>query len=370
MNERRIKQHIVKQMLLRFLITISIGVALIVGGAFSLLLVNSYLPLDRFYILYRGIAWLSDRIESVAVFAIVVFPFLILIVQWRQLISYLSALAAKVETIELSSNEKITLPAILKDTEVHIDLMKSRLKEKELLAKQAEQRKNDLVVYLAHDLKTPISSIIGYLTLLRDEKQISQELHDRYVQVALNNAERLDDLINEFFEITRFNLAHVSLQYSTVPLNRMLEQMLFELHPLLADKQLSYRLELPDELELTCDVDKMQRVFDNLLRNAVYYSFEASEITITAEASDSTLKLHFQNSGFTIPPEKLERIFEQFYRLDSSRSTQYGGAGLGLAIAKQIVELHHGRITAVSSDNQIRFTIELPRLRKEKVAAQ
>ncbi|NGM85640.1 HAMP domain-containing histidine kinase [Paenibacillus sp. 7124] len=365
-------------MLLRFLILLSISFGLIFAAALTMLWLNSIAFLQGYNVLFYTIKWIKNRSDHlfllafaaspilIVCIAFAASPILIVCIQWKQLISYLSSLAARLESIDNPDTEKIVLPSVLKEAEDQINQIKSSIKEKDNIARQAEQRKNDLVVYLAHDLKTPISSIIGYLTLLRDEKQISHEMHDRYIQVTLKNAERLDELINEFFEITRFNLAHVSLNYSTVNLNRMLEQMLFEFHPLLSGKNLTYRLDLPSEIELTCDVDKMQRVFDNLLRNAVYYSFDHSEIQIHANLSDSTVKLYFMNSGYTIPPEKLGRIFEQFYRLDSSRSTQYGGAGLGLAIAKQVVELHHGRISASSSDNQICFSIELPRSQENR----
>lgn len=270
-------------------------------------------------------------------------------------------------------------------------------------AKEAEQRKNDLVTYLAHDLKTPITSVIGYLTLLRDEPQISDEMRSRYMNIALDKAERLDDLINEFFEITRFNLSHISLEKKQINLSLMLQQLTYEFQPMLAEKNLTCSLNAPENLMLRCDPDKLQRVFDNLLRNAVNYSFPNSEIKITAfeeisqNAGDTTasgrtgssayifdsqtksaadspadlfgsqtksttgsIRLIFENRGDTISREKLDRLFEQFYRLDSSRSTKSGGAGLGLAIAKEIAELHGGRITAFSENEIIRFEVILP----------
>ena len=110
---------------------------------------------------------------------------------------------------------------------------------------------------------------------------------------------------------------------------------------------------------LRCDANKMQRVFENILRNAVIYSYNDTEITVKAEVKEESIELWFENRGNTIPAEVLERIFEQFYRLDSSGRTN-SGSGLGLAIAKQIVELHGGIITAQSKDEKIRFLITLP----------
>lgn len=261
--------------------------------------------------------------------------------------------------IEENQGEVILSPE-LSLTERKINHIRHTLEQRKSEAAVAEQRKNDLVVYLAHDLKTPLTSVIGYLTLLRDEGQISEELREKYLSISLEKAERLEDLINEFFEITRFSLSSITLEYSNVNLTRLLEQLTYEFQPMLSEKNLTCSLEMERDMTLRCDVDQMQRVLDNLLRNAVNYSFEGGTIRIgTAQEGDS-MKIRFSNRGNTIPKEKLERIFEQFYRLDSARSSRSGGAGLGLAIAKEIVELHQGTITARSEDERIEFEVTLP----------
>ena len=216
-----------------------------------------------------------------------------------------------------------------------------------------------LVVYLAHDLKTPLTSVIGYLTLLNDEEEISPRLRKKYLSVSLDKAERLEDLINEFFEITRFSLTHLTLELRKINLSRMLEQTVFEFGPMLAEKKLECRLDMPPDVFYECDPDKLQRVFDNLLRNAVSYSQPGGEINLCLRRQEERLRLTVQNFGVTIPEDKLERIFDQFFRLDSARATRSGGAGLGLAIAKEIVELHGGTISAESSDGQVTFTVVL-----------
>ena len=244
-----------------------------------------------------------------------------------------------------------------KDVEEKI---KKELKFKQYVANEAEQRKNDLVMYLAHDLKTPLSSVIGYLTLLRDENQISDELRERYLSISLDKAERLEDLINEFFEITRFNLSNITLVYKKINLTRMLEQLAYEFKPMLADKNLKCEFEIQPDILLSCDANKLQRVFDNLLRNAVSYCYENTSIQVAAEQIEDRVRIQIKNEGDTIPKEKLDRIFEQFYRLDISRSSSTGGAGLGLAIAKEIVELHHGQISAHSEKGITCFEVTLP----------
>ena len=150
----------------------------------------------------------------------------------------------------------------------------------------------------------------------------------------------------------------ITLQYSEINLTRLLEQLVYEFQPVLDQKSLTCRLATGDDILLNCDAGKMQRVFDNLLRNAVNYSYDGTEITIAAEQNEDSVRLKFSNRGGTIPREKLERIFEQFYRLDTGRGSS--GAGLGLAIAKQIVTLHKGTITAESRDGLTVFTVVLP----------
>lgn len=261
--------------------------------------------------------------------------------------------------IEENSGD-VVLSTELAATEKKINHIKHTLAQRKLATELAEQRKNDLVVYLAHDLKTPLTSVIGYLTLLRDENQISEELREKYLSISLEKAERLEDLINEFFEITRFNLSDITLEYSRVNLTRLLEQLTYEFKPMLLEKNLKCELEIASNVMLKCDINKMQRVFDNLLRNAVNYSFDDGTIHIVATQNENNLSIKFTNCGNTIPQEKLERIFEQFYRLDTARSSRSGGAGLGLAIAKEIVELHNGTITAKSENEVIEFEVTIP----------
>lgn len=254
----------------------------------------------------------------------------------------------------------VELPPEMRDIEDELNLFREQALRNELLAKEAEQRKNDLIVYLAHDLKTPLTSVIGYLTLLRDEPQISPELRARYTVIALEKAERLEELINEFFDITRFNLNALTLEPELTNLTMMLEQIAYEFKPVLSEKNLTINTNLAPNVEFFCDRNKLERVFDNLLRNAVNYSYRDTEIYLSLEKVNGGVCIIVSNHGKTIPADKLNRIFEQFFRLDSSRSTSTGGSGLGLAIAKEIVELHGGIIQAESENETIKFTIFLP----------
>lgn len=274
---------------------------------------------------------------------------------------YLDEVVSASEQLAQPNSVPIVLPAVMKNVQDELNLVREQALRNAMAAKEAEQRKNDLVVYLAHDLKTPLTSVIGYLTLLRDEPQISQELRAKYDGIALDKAERLEDLINEFFDITRFNLTKLTLEPESVNLTRMLEQITFEFTPVLTEKSLSWDLHLAPGVQIICDPDKLERVFDNLIRNAINYSCPDTAISLAMEQSDAHVMVRTENHGKTIPPEKLARIFEQFFRLDTARSSSTGGSGLGLAIAKEIVELHGGTIAAESADEHIAFTVTLPR---------
>lgn len=310
--------------------------------------------------LYQVLHWIKEYLPAVLIIIYLVGWFFITSYFMNKPIRYLDEIIAASEQLANASSEPILLPDTMKSVQDELNLVWEQALRNALAAKEAEQRKNDLIVYLAHDLKTPLTSVIGYLTLLRDEPQISQELRAKYTGIALDKAERLEDLINEFFDITRFNLTTLTLEPEHVNLSRMLEQITNEFNPILTEKELDWHTEIAPSVDIICDPDKLERVFDNLIRNAVNYSFPRTTISLTMEQTKNQVRIIIQNHGKTIPPEKLERVFEQFFRLDSSRASATGGAGLGLAISKEIVELHGGSIKAESARESITFTVLLP----------
>lgn len=278
---------------------------------------------------------------------------------WKKLFSYITELSLASENIIKDDNKVITLPSALYPLEINLNNTKVEFQRNLQMAREAEKKKNDLIVYLAHDLKTPLTSVIGYLNLIEDEKEISPDLKDKYNSIALDKALRLEDLINEFFDITRFNLSTLILEKSSINLSLMVEQMTYEFLPILKEKNLSIDLNIEKDIYYLCDVDKMERVFDNILKNAINYSYSNSEIKICLFGKEDNIIIKFENNGRNIPKEKLDKIFDQFYRVDSSRGTESGGSGLGLAISKEIIEHHGGNIYATSEDEKITFTIIL-----------
>ena len=275
-------------------------------------------------------------------------------------LEYLREIIDSIDLVFRKDEQMIELPSVFSEVQNKLNSIKIDMLRNEQLAKEAEQRKNDLVVYLAHDLKTPLTSVIGYLSLLNDEPEIPQERQRKYIAISLDKAERLQELIDEFFEITRFNLQHITVDKRKVNLSYMLQQMVDEFYPLLEEKGMSCQVQTAEGMTLMGDPDKLARVFDNLLRNAINYSDPNTTIQVQTIPRARGVEILFCNHGPEIPKHKLELIFEKFYRVDTSRSSKTGGAGLGLAIAKEIVELHGGTISAQSNPECTTFQLFLP----------
>lgn len=263
------------------------------------------------------------------------------------------------DAILKEDNQKIELPNEMSKFSEKLNQIKYEYVLSTRRAKEAEQKKSDLIMYMAHDLKTPLTSVIGYLSLLNEEKEISQELKEKYMKIALDKALRLEELTNQFFEITRYNLNDMPINKANIDLSMLLQQLIEEFYPMLEDKNLKLDVRKPNTLLYNADGDKLARAFANLLKNAINYSYENTVITIDMIENEDNIEITFKNKGATIPAYKLEKIFDKFYRADESRQSNSGGAGLGLAITKEIIELHNGTICAESENENIEFKIIL-----------
>lgn len=355
------RSRAIRRLWLRTVLLLFLSIVLWLG--LMILLLVGISSLLRWDIVWNGsasMAYILQTIRFLTPFLAIVGVVVISLLLFRKPFSYLQEIVQAAEQMQQEPEKPIILSAPVKTIQDELNRLRESSNQNALAAKEAEQRKNDLIVYLAHDLKTPLTSVIGYLSLLQDEPEISQELRAKYTGIALNKAQRLEELINQFFEITRFQLTHMELEWETIHFSRMLEQTAFEFQPILEEKHLQLQTEIAPDVKLTCDPDKLERVVDNLIRNAISYSYPDTAISLEMHTTEEYAVLTICNTGRTISPEKLDRIFEQFFRGDSSRATATGGAGLGLAIAKQITELHSGTIKADSRNEQIRFTVTLP----------
>lgn len=257
-------------------------------------------------------------------------------------------------------NQRIILEDSLKELEEDLNELKRENIENEKKVLYEAQYKIDMIAYLAHDIRTPLSSIIGYLCLINDN-DLNEEAKKKCLEMILEKAYRLEKLIDEFFEIAKLHQTNRKLDKENINLSYFLQQMKEEFYPLLKEKKQDIDIQIEDHISLYIDAQKMSRTFNNIIKNAMYYGDNDSKIIINLEEKGNYIYINFINKGKQIPKDKLEHIFEQFYRLDDSRSSYTGGSGLGLSIAKTIVELHHGFIKARSNENQTVFTIILPK---------
>lgn len=222
-----------------------------------------------------------------------------------------------------------------------------------------EYAKNELITSVAHDLRTPLTSIIGYLDLV-SSKELSVETQKQYVEIAYNKSKRLEKLIEDLFMYTKFNFGEVKAIYGEVDLVKLLEQLLEEFYPSFADNDLEFEFKASNgSATIQADGDLLARAFANLISNAIKYGKEGKRIQFQLERFEEGIEVSIINFGVLIADKELERIFQRFYRIESSRSSETGGSGLGLAIADSIIKMHGGSIEATSDINRTVFTVKL-----------
>ena len=312
---------------------------------------------DAFYVYsdyFRGIK------EVFFAAAIVLIFLLLLVFLFRWLTRYFREINQGIDCLLSDREEQIRLSQEMQPFEIKLNTVQNILIQREQAARAAEQRKNELVMYLAHDIRTPLTSIIGYLRLLEQIPNLQDEEKKKYVHISLEKTYRLEKMINEFFEITCYNTQQITIASKAIDLYYLLAQVIDEHLPLFTEHGNYITFHAAESLEVCGDPERLARVFNNLLKNAVAYSSKGTEITVNAEETPEHIVVTVSNHGKTVPDDKLETLFEKFYRLDESRTSNTGGTGVGLAIAKEIVLLHGGTISADSKNGLTTFTVKLP----------
>ena len=329
-------------------------------GEWILRLIELWMDIDHedaFYVYndyFRGIK------EVFFAAAIVLIFLLLLVFLFRWLTRYFREINQGIDCLLSDREEQIRLSQEMQPFEIKLNTVQNILIQREQAARAAEQRKNELVMYLAHDIRTPLTSIIGYLRLLEQIPDLPDEEKEKYVHISLEKTYRLEKMINEFFEITCYNTQQITIASKAIDLYYLLAQVIDEHLPLFTEHGNYITFHAAESLEVCGDPERLARVFNNLLKNAVAYSSKGTEITVNAEETPEHIVVTVSNHGKTIPDDKLETLFEKFYRLDESRTSNTGGTGVGLAIAKEIVLLHGGTITADSKNGLTAFTVTLP----------
>lgn len=257
--------------------------------------------------------------------------------------------------LNLSSNDEF------EDIADDLNLASEKLQKAVERGDFAENSKDQLVLNLAHDLRTPLTSVLGYLDLVLKEGQLSAEQIKHYTTIAYTKSRRLEKLIDELFEITRMNYGLLTIDKKPLNLSELLVQLNEELYPVFENNGLTARLDTPPRVEIEGDGELLARVFENLLANAARYGKDGQYVDISCSLQAEEIVVQVINYGGSIPAEELPHLFEMFYTGDRARSHQQGGTGLGLFIAKNIVEQHGGRISVQSDIIRTLFEVRLPR---------
>lgn len=244
---------------------------------------------------------------------------------------------------------------------------KYNLKEEE---KDNERIKDELIANFTHDIKTPLTSVIGYLNLLETDSYMSEKSRIKYTEIALSKSLYLEKLLDELFYLTKYDFDHKNKSVEQVNLTLLLNQLKDEFYPQLLDKKMKFELKVEKEVYITTYVEELAKALGNLIKNAISYGYEESNIILEALIIESKLILKIINKADTLSEDELSLIFSRFYRSDTSRNSSKGGSGLGLAIAKTIIEDLGGSITAYSNNNCFTMSVQMPNVVDEKPIIQ
>ncbi|MBB1096331.1 HAMP domain-containing histidine kinase [Limosilactobacillus agrestis] len=227
--------------------------------------------------------------------------------------------------------------------------------------RKIEKSKDELITNVSHDLRTPLTSIIGYLGLIEDKQYRSEEDILKYTHTAYEKAKQMKTLVDDLFEYTKVQQHGAPVNIMKIDLNQLIEQLTasFELEAQHRGIEITSSV-IPNPLMIEADPEKLGRVFNNLVSNAFKYGNGASYIRIDARQKKDMVVVKVANDGTPIPKKSLDHLFERFYRAETSRSRATGGTGLGLAIVKSIVDLHHGSVNVTSNEDETVFIVKLP----------
>lgn len=278
-------------------------------------------------------------------------------------IRYISRISEAVQNI--SEGDLNTVIDVIGDDEfsgmaANLNRMAADIKQLMEKERESERTKNELITNVAHDLRTPLTSIIGYLELLTNNQQIPTDMQHKYIEIAYGKSRRLQKLIEDLFGFTKLNYGKIAMHVGQIDIVKLLGQLVEEAYPNFVEKGLSYDLQsnVPAKI-INADGNLLARLFDNLIGNAIKYGADGKRVLVKIHAESEIVTVSVTNYGYVIPADELPLIFNKFYRVEQSRSSSTGGTGLGLAIAKEIVDMHGGTISVASDLNGTVFTVKL-----------
>lgn len=297
----------------------------------------------------------------VASMSLFIIYFLLFIRRIIRDMSYISDSITHIATGDMTERIEIGRQDELGDIAMRVNGMQEQLHELMDSEREALQTNKDLITCVAHDLRTPVTSIMGYLELAMDTEHHRVEERQKYASIALKKAERLEGLIQDLFNYTKLMSGEITLHREKINLVQLVEQMIEEFYPIFQDHGLECTFQSNvTSVVMDMDGELVARAIQNLLSNASKYGRDGKQIHVTIEELNQEIQISVTNFGQVIPEESLSHVFDKFYRVEESRSTSTGGTGLGLNIAYEIIHLHGGTIQVSSSIQGTQFTIALP----------
>lgn len=312
------------------------------------------------YVLISTVLYMGDN-SKLFPLGIVIFLIVFFLLTYGR-VKYINSLSKGVIEIakgDLNYRVKIKGKDELSLLGKNINYMTEELKQSKEREKEIEKNKDRLIVSVSHDLRTPLTSIIGYIKLIKENCKLDNDIK-RYMDIIDTKAESLEKLINDLFEYTKLTACDVKIEKINISLNEFMRQIAEGMMPACNENDLSILFEAPEEeVKVNVDPSKMLRVFENIISNAIRYSNKNSTINIKISKNKNGSLVTIENEGKSLKAEELNKIFEMFYRTDESRNNQTGGAGIGLSIAKSIVELHNGKVWAECQGNKVLFYVSI-----------
>lgn len=314
---------------------------------------------DKSDLIYKLYLNLKHLIIPIWIFGILV----IIMFFWRKTFIYINKIILETSKLNDGDNNYISLPNELSQIEKSVNSIKKEAVKNKQSALLAENKQNELIVYLTHDLKTPLTSIIGYLDLLQNSKNLKDEDKEKYLKIINNKALSLENLIDELFELTKLNNNVIETNNQKIDVNLLIGQIVDDFYPILKSFNKEINILENGHIYFLGNPQEIYRAFNNIIKNSIYYSYDKSIIKIKISVENEYGLVTISNQCRHYTKAEINKIFEKFYRGDESRNSVSGGSGLGLAIAKQIIELSNGKIEVSSKGENIEFKIKLKILR-------
>ena len=329
---------------------------------------------DRAYLIYSKIPvpyisydyYVDENSFLALVLAVIMFISIFIIVTNKKM-KYIEEIASGVRIIsngDLSYRIEEKGKDEIKKLAENINNMASEIESRIDGERRAEKTKSELITNVSHDLRTPLTSVMGYIGLIKEGKYEDENMMKEYLNIAFNKSNQLKELIEDLFEYTKLNNKGIALERTKVNIVEFLSQIIEEYIPVFEENEIEVVKKFVDEkCMVEIDAGKMVRVFENLFSNAIKYSFKPGNVIVSSYENNGFVNIAIKNRGENIPQEKVERLFDRFYRVDEARNSNTKGSGLGLAISKNIIELHNGSIWAECDGNDVSFFIKLKVIR-------